>query len=81
MLKKITSSDIDKIMDFWKYEYIKQNNMYRNQNITDEYNFTKNQFLDNITTTTVYTEDDKLYGYISVNEKNEIWRNSCKINN
>lgn len=65
------------MMDFWKYEYIKDNIMYRNQNISNEYNYTKNQFSDNIASTIVYVEDDELYGYVSVNNKNEIWRNPC----
>ena len=77
MLKKITSNDIDKMMDFWKYEYIKDNSAHRNQNISNEYNYIKNQFSYNVSSTIVYVEDDELYGYVSVNNKNEIWRNPC----
>lgn len=73
MLKKITNNDIDKMMDFWKSENIKSNKAYRNKDITDEYNHTQNQFSENIKSTTVYTEDDELYGYISINNQNQIW--------
>lgn len=77
MLKKIVSNDIDKMMDFWKYEYVRDNRAYRNKNISNEYNYIKNQFAENISSTIVYVEDDELYGYVSINNKNEIWRNSC----
>ena len=67
------------MMNFWKYEYVKDNIVLRNQNISNEYNYVKNQFSDNISSTIVYVEDDELYGYVSVNNKNEIWRNFSKI--
>ena len=65
------------MMDFWKYEYVRDNRAYRNKNISNEYNYIKNQFAENISSTIVYVEDDELYGYVSINNKNEIWRNSC----
>lgn len=79
MLKKLTTTELDDMMEFWKYEVIKSDNSFRNQNITDKYTKIKKQFITNLSSTTIYTEDDNICGYVSVNNKNEIWRNTCKI--
>ena len=78
MLKKFNGTDIDDMMSFWKYEVKKIKNSYLNENFMSSYTYTKNMFLENIPATTVYTEDDSICGYVSVDKNNEIWRNTCK---
>lgn len=80
MLKELKSSDIDTIMNLWKEEFIKGNKTLKNDTLITQYTDVKTQLLNKKNTTILYTEDGEIEGFISINEKNEIWLIFVKSN-
>ena len=72
MLKKMKNTNIDTIMDFWKREYISNNKKVSSEVLTIKYNETENQLLDKNSTTILYTEEDIIEGFISIDKNKEI---------
>lgn len=72
MLKKLANSKIDNMMEFWKDETSRINKSQKSQEINNIYNEVREQFSDESSTTTVYTEDEEICGYIITNKDNKI---------
>lgn len=73
MLKELKNSDIDIIMNLWKDEFVKNDKTLKDDTLITQYTDVKNQLLNKKNTTILYTEDGKIEGFISINEKSEIW--------
>lgn len=80
MLKELKSSDIDTIMDLWKEEFFKKDKTQKDNTLITQYIDVQNQLLDKKNTTILYTEDGEIHGFISINEKSEIWLIFVKTN-
>lgn len=74
MLKKLKKDDIDSIMQFWKEEVLKSDITQKNKVIIDEYTDIRKKFIENISSTIVYTEDGIIEGFISLDENCNIWK-------
>lgn len=72
MLKKMKNTNIDTIMDLWKRAYIANNKKVSSEVLTIKYNETENQLLDKNSTTILYTEEDIIEGFISIDKNKEI---------
>lgn len=72
MLKKMKNTDIDTIMNLWKKEYIANNKKVSSEILTIKYTEIENYLLDKNSTTILYTEDDIIEGFISINKNKEI---------
>lgn len=73
MLKKLKIDDIDYMMQFWKEEILKSDSHQKNKIITDEYTNTRKKFIENISSTIVYTEEGRIEGFISIDKSKNIW--------
>lgn len=80
MLKKLRDCDIDDIMELWKSEVVKTENLLKNKSIKDIYTNVRSKFINNLSSTIIYTEDDNIEGFISVDQNNEIWSIVVKSN-
>lgn len=80
MLKELKKYDIDNIMELWKSEVARSNKSLKSENIKDKYTNVRNQFINNLTSTIIYTEDGEIEGFVSINENNEIWSIAVKSN-
>ena len=80
MLKKLKNDDIDNIMKLWKSEFAKSNKFLKSEILVDIYTKAKNNFINNLTSTVIYTEDGKIEGFISIDKNNEIWAILIKQN-
>lgn len=72
MLKKMKNTDIDTIMNLWKKEYIANNKKVSSEVLTVKYTEIENHLLDKNSITILYTEDDIIEGFVSVNKNKEI---------
>lgn len=72
MLKKMKNTNIDTIMDLWKRAYIANNKKVSSEVLTIKYNEAENQLLDKNSTTILYTEEDIIEGFISIDKNKEI---------
>lgn len=72
MLKKMKNTDIDTIMNLWKKEYIANNKKVCSEVLTIKYTEIENHLLDKNSTTILYTEDDIIEGFISINKNKKI---------
>ncbi len=72
MLKKFKSTDIDALMDIWKKEYISTKKKIDSTELTKKYTKVKELFLDKNSNTILYTEDDIIEGFITIDENNQI---------
>ncbi len=80
MLKELRDNDIDNIMKLWKNEFAKSNKFLKNEALVDIYTKARNKFVNNLTSTVIYTEDGEIEGFISIDENNEIWAMLIKQN-
>jgi len=72
VLKKFNDSDIDILMGIWKRAYMDANKKVNNDDLTRAYTEIRDILLDASSNTTIYTEDDCIEGFITVDEKNKI---------
>ena len=72
MLKKMKNTDIDTIMNLWKKEYNKKKKKVSSEVLTVKYTEIENHLLDKNSITILYTEDDIIEGFVSVNKNKEI---------
>ena len=73
MLKEFKNIDIDTIMNLWKQQFLKNNKIQKNEELTEEYSEVRNKLLDKNNTTIEYTEDGKIYGFVSVDRNGNLW--------
>lgn len=73
MLKKFRSTDIDTIMNLWKKEFLFNNKKIENSLLTQKYTDIRDKLLDKNSTTILYTEDDIIEGFISINGDAQIF--------
>lgn len=66
------NTDIDTIMNLWKKEYIANNKKVSSEVLTVKYTEIENHLLDKNSITILYTEDDIIEGFVSVNKNKEI---------
>lgn len=72
MLKKLKNTDIDILMGIWKKAYLDLNKKVNNEDLTRTYTEVRDILLDNSSNTTLYTEDDIIEGFITVDKNNKI---------
>ena len=72
MLKKFKNTDIDILMGIWKKAYLDVNKKVNNEDLTHTYTEVRDILLDNSSNTTLYTEDDVIEGFITVDKNNKI---------
>lgn len=72
MLKKLKNTDIDILMEIWKKAYLDVNKKVNNEDLTRTYTEFRDILLDNSSNTTLYTEDDNIEGFITVDKNNKI---------
>lgn len=73
MLKEFKVKDIDIIMNLWKKEFKNNNKKIENNLLTKKYTDIQTQLLDKKSTTILYTEDDIIEGFISINADKQIF--------
>ena len=72
MLKKLKSTDIDILMGIWKRAYLNLNKKVNNEDLTRTYTEVRDILMDGSSNTTLYTEDDVIEGFITVEKNNKI---------
>ncbi|MBQ3408838.1 MAG: GNAT family N-acetyltransferase [Clostridia bacterium] len=72
MLKKFNNSDIDELMSIWKKAYIDVNKKIDNKDLARAYTDIKDILLDGSSNTILYTEDDIIEGFITIDKNNRI---------
>lgn len=72
MLKKFRASDTDVIMSIWKKAYLNINKKVKNEDLAHAYTEVRDILLDNSSKTTLYTEDDIIEGFVTIDKDNKI---------
>ncbi|MBR2704608.1 MAG: GNAT family N-acetyltransferase [Clostridia bacterium] len=72
MLKKLKSTDIDILMGIWKRAYLNLNKKVNNEDLTRTYTEVRDILMDSSSNTTLYTEDDVIEGFVTVDKNNKI---------
>lgn len=72
MLRKLRENDIDNIMELWKKESIQSNKFLKKVFILNNYTKKRDDFLKNINSTLIYSEDGKIEAAISIDDVDEI---------
>ncbi|MBR2744074.1 MAG: GNAT family N-acetyltransferase [Clostridia bacterium] len=73
MLKKLRATDIDVIMNIWKKEFVSNNKKVESKVLTEKYTSIQDELSNPKNSTLLYTEDDVIEGFVSINENNEIF--------
>lgn len=72
MLKKFRLTDTDYIMGIWKRAYLSRNKKVNNEELARAYTEIRDILLDSSSRTTLYTEDDIIEGFVTVDKSNKI---------
>lgn len=72
MLKKLRNTDIDVLMSIWKKAYLKINPKVNNEDLTQAYTSVRATISDKSSDTVLYTEDDVIEGFITVDGNHKI---------
>lgn len=72
MLKKFKNTDIDILMGIWKRAYLDLNKKVNNEDLTRTYTEVRDILTDSSSNTTLYTEDDNIEGFITIDKHNKI---------
>lgn len=72
MLKKFKGTDIDMLMNIWKKEYVSTRRKNDRVELTQKYNEVRDLLLDDTSNTILYTEEDVIEGFITINKDNKI---------
>ena len=72
MLKKFKNTDIDILMGIWKRAYLDLNKKVNNEDLTRTYTEIRDILTDSSSNTTLYTEDDNIEGFITIDKHNKI---------
>ncbi|MBO5349478.1 MAG: GNAT family N-acetyltransferase [Clostridia bacterium] len=80
MLKNLKEDNIDNIMKLWKSEFTKSTKLLKNEILVDIYTKVRNKFINNLESTVIYTEDEEIDAFISINGSGEIWSIAVKPN-
>ena len=72
MLKKLKNADIDILMGIWKKSYLSLNKKVNNEDLTRTYTEIRDILMDSSSNTTLYTEDDVIEGFVTVDKNNKI---------
>lgn len=72
VLKKFKNSDLDNVMNIWKKAYAGRKNKLENKDFAQTYTEIRDILLDESSNTTLYTEDDKIEGFIIIDKNKRI---------
>lgn len=72
MLKKIKNSDVDNVMNIWKKAYTGEIKKSDNRDFAQIYTEVRDILMNDSSDTTLYTEDDKIEGFIIIDDKKRI---------